>query len=185
MIALLLTYRYLIFIPLSIIEGPIVTVIAGFLVSTGVFNPVIIYLIALVGDFLGDTGLYLLGRYGNKFIHRYGSKIGITAERMKEAASFFAQHHHKAISFSKLLHGVGFVGLITAGSLKISFKRYIKTCFFITAVQSFIMLLIGILFGHAYIKIGKYLNYYAAITSVIVLVCIFFFAWSRFKRRTI
>ena len=72
-INLLLHYKYLILLPLSVIEGPIITVIAGFFATMGIFNPYLVYTIAVVGDIFGDTLAYGIGRWGSvPFINHFG-----------------------------------------------------------------------------------------------------------------
>ena len=61
MIQLLLTYRYVILVPLAIIEGPIVTIICGFLVTLKVFNPLLVYVVMVLGDIVGDGWPYYMG----------------------------------------------------------------------------------------------------------------------------
>lgn len=164
-VTLLIAYRYILLIPFSIIEGPILTVIAGFLVSLGILNWFLVYIIVVAGDAVGDTLCYVAGHYGTGWLHRYGRYIGITPERLARAKEYFETYHLKAVVLSKLVHGVGFAGLITAGSLRIPYIRFIKTCMSITLIQSAILLAIGIFFGHAYLQIGNDLNYFATAIS--------------------
>ena len=166
MISLLLTYKYIILIPLAIIEGPIVSVIAGFLVTLGVFNPLLVYVVMVLGDIIGDGIIYYIGYSGKRFLKYFR----VTEEKLEKAKQYFHENHKKAIFMSKLVHGIGFTGLIAAGASHVPYKRYFLTCTFISVVQSAVMLTVGILFGHAYVQIGKYLDYYAAGVSVIVLI---------------
>ncbi|MEI6022910.1 MAG: VTT domain-containing protein [bacterium] len=168
MIHLLLTYKYIILIPLAIIEGPIVTILAGFLVTLGVMNPFIIYPIMVVGDAVGDGLIYYVGYTGKKLL----SFFKVDDAKLVRAKKYFADNHHKAITMSKLIHGIGFVGLIAAGATHVPYKKYFTTCILISMVQSFVMLAIGILFGHAYITIEKYLNTYAAVVSSIGIIVV-------------
>lgn len=174
---LLLTYKYLILIPISIIEGPIISVICGFLVTLGIFNFFLVYVIMVIGDILGDAGIYYIGYKGKKLLRIFR----VNEEKLEKAKSYFDDNHKKAIFASKLAHGIGFTGLIAAGAAHISYKRYFKTCALISLVQSFIMLMLGVLFGHAYVQIGKYLDYYAAIVSVLVLIAILIFIVRKYK----
>jgi membrane-associated protein len=176
-IQLLLTYKYLILIPLSIIEGPIVAVICGFLVTLKILNPLLVYVILVIGDIVGDGGIYYLGYSGKRFLKYFR----VTDEKLEKAKTYFQENHKKAIMMSKLLHGIGFVGLVAAGASHAPYGRYFKTCALISVVQSFIMLMIGILFGHAYVVIGKYLDYYAAGTSIVVLIVLLIFFIKKYK----
>jgi membrane-associated protein len=166
MISLLLTYKYIILIPLAIIEGPIVSVICGFLVTLGVFNPLLVYMVMVIGDIAGDGIIYYIGYSGKRFLKYFR----VTEEKLEKAKTYFHENHKKAIFMSKLVHGIGFTGLIAAGASHVPYKRYFLTCTLISVVQSAVMLMVGILFGHAYVQIGKYLDYYAAGVSVIVLI---------------
>lgn len=181
-IDLILIYKYLILIPISIVEGPIITVIAGFMVTLGLLNIWLVFLIIVLGDVIGDTMAYCFGRFGGgALLHRYGHRVGITATRVEQAKGYFSTNHKKALMMSKLIHGIGTAGLFAAGSLKIPYLRYVKTCFLISLIQAGVLLVLGIFFGHTYIQIGKYFDYYAAGGSVIMLA---FIAFLIFKKIT-
>ncbi|MGH7249420.1 MAG: DedA family protein [Minisyncoccia bacterium] len=177
MLELLLTYKYIILIPLSIIEGPIVTILCGFLVTLGVLNPVWVYIIMVLGDVIGDAGIYYIGYSGKKLLKYFK----ISEEKLEKAKDYFKENHKKALVTSKLVHGLGFTGLIAAAASHVPYKKYFKTCATVSVIQSFVMLIIGILFGHAYVQIGQYLNFYAAGASVLVLLIILFIFIRKYK----
>jgi membrane protein DedA with SNARE-associated domain len=168
--ALLLAYRYPILILFAIFEGPITTVIAGFLVSTGLMNPFVVYAIVVASDVAGDALFYFIGYRGGGFLMKHGPHFGVTKEKMDRTIDYFKENHRKAITLSKLIHGIGSSGLIAAGSLKIPYRRYFETCFLMSVIQSAFFLILGIFFGGAYMQISKYLNYFAALISVAALV---------------
>ena len=118
LIPFIIAYKYEILFPLAIIEGPLLAVVAGFLVSLGTLNMFIVYAIIVLGDVIGDSIFYLLGRSGHSFLAKHGHFIGATPERLATTREYFDNHHTKAITASKLIHGIGVTGLITAGSLK-------------------------------------------------------------------
>lgn len=181
-ITLLLTYKYLILVPIAIAEGPIASVIAGFLVTLGFLNIFLVYVIIVLGDIIGDTAFYYLGYGGKTILNKYGSFLGITQERLEQAKRYFETKHQKAIILSKIIHGVGIAGLVTAGILRIPYRRYIKSCITVTIPQSAVLVLTGVLFGHAYLQIGKYLDYFAATISVVALaiVAFLFYRYGKF-----
>ena len=96
----------------------------------------------------------------------------ITDEKLEKSKTFFHDNHKKAIAMSKLIHGIGFTGLVAAGASHVPYKKYFITCATISVIQTFVMLMLGIFFGHAYTQIGKYLNYYAAGVSVLALIIV-------------
>lgn len=179
MIELLLTYKYAIVIPLAIIEGPIISVICGFLTTLGIFNLLLVFVVMVIGDILGDGIQYSVGYYGKRFLHYFK----ITDEKMEKIKIYFQNNHKKTIVISKLLYGIGSVGLIAAGTLRVPYFRYFKTCALVSIIQSTIMITVGIFFGQTYIIIEKYLNYYAALTSVTALVILFFIFVRKYKKK--
>ncbi len=181
-ISLLAKYGYLILFPLAVIEGPIITIVAGFFVTLGVLNLLAVYIIAVLGDVVGDSGLYFLGKWGgDKVLEKYGKYLGVTQEKIDQAKEFFNKHGKKAVALSKITHGIGMAGLVAAGGLSVPYRRFVLTCLTVTLLQSAIMLTIGIFFGHAYLQIGKYLNIFAAIASILVLAVIVFIILKKYK----
>lgn len=171
MIELLLTYKYFILIPLAILEGPIISVVAGFLTTLQIFNLTIIFIIILIGDILGDGIFYYIG-YKGKRLFKY---FNISEEEIEKAKIYFQENHQKAIASSKIIWGIGTAGLVAAGALQISYKKYFKTCAFYSIGQSLIMVLLGVFFGQSYVIIEKYFNYYTAIVSMLALIILIFF----------
>ncbi len=181
MIELLLTYKYLILIPLSIIEGPIVSVVAGFLVTLGFFNLLVVYAVMVLGDIIGDGIFYYIGYRGKNLFHYFK----INEEKVEKAKIYFENNHQKAIAGSKIMWGIGTAGLMAAGALRVPYKKYFKTCALYSLAQSFVVILLGIFFGQAYEIIGKYFDYYAAIVSIFVLVILLFFIFKKKYKRNI
>jgi len=177
MLNLLLTYKYLIVIPLATIEGPIISIISGFLTTLGVFNLPLIFVIMTLGDIAGDAIQYGIGYFGKRYLHYFK----ITDEKIEKSRIYFENNHKKAIVASKLLYGIGFVGLIAFGALHVPYSKYFKSCALISIIQSATMITVGIFFGQAYVIIGKYLDYYAAISSVVALFILFLFIVRKYR----
>jgi membrane protein DedA with SNARE-associated domain len=174
-IALLLTYKYLILLPVSVVEGPIITVICGFLVTTGVLNPILVYIIIILGDVIGDSFSYGVGLLGEKKAVRYGHYIGATEEKIERAKHFFSRNHTKALIASKLIYGIGSAGLVVAGVLGMPYKRYLKTCLGISLAQTTTLFIVGFFFGSAYLQLAKYLDFYTALVSTMALGAVIIF----------
>lgn len=180
---LLAKYRYLILFPIAVLEGPFAAIIVGFLSSSGVFNIFIVYLVVVSGDMVGDSLYYFIGRLSGSSIMKHGHYIGITADKLEVAKKYFADYHHRALIISKLAYGIGVSGIIAAGILKISYRKFIKTCTYIALIQSACLISIGFLFGHAYLQIEKYLNIYAKIILIIALILVGYFIFIKVKSK--
>ena len=98
MIQLLITYKYLVLVPLAIFEGPIITVICGFFVRTGFFNPFFVYTIMVIGDVIGDGLIYFMGYSGKRFLKFFKVKDA----QLEKAKLYFKDNHKKALIMSKL-----------------------------------------------------------------------------------
>ena len=182
-LALLIQYKYLILFPIAVIEGPFTAIIVGFLASSNVFNIFLVYFVVVLGDMVGDSLYYFLGRLSGSSIIKHGGRLGITSEKIEVAKQYFADYHHRTLIISKLAYGVGISGLVAAGILKISYKKFIKTCLYIALIQSAFLISIGFLFGHAYLQIEKYLNTYAKIVLIVALILVGYFAFSKIKSK--
>lgn len=163
-ISTLETGGYILLFPIAVMEGPIVSVIAGFLVSLGIFNLVIVYAIIVVGDILGDAFWYLLGRYGGhwKYTQPIKNFFKLTPERIEQTRERFHTHRYKMMMASKLIHGVGSAGLFTAGLVRVPYMTFASTCLVVTLAQAAFFVGLGYFFGEAYEVIGQYLDYFAA-----------------------
>lgn len=156
----LLAYKYLALFPIMVVEGPIVTVIAGFLASLGYMNVLLVYFIVVAGDLTGDVFYYALGRYGReKTIARWGHVLGITMERIERVEYHFKNHTAKTLLFGKLTHAIGLVFLVAAGMARVPFSEYLWYNLLGTLPKSLVFLLIGYYFGSAYVQINNYLSY--------------------------
>jgi len=173
---LLIKYRYVILFPLAVVEGPIITIITGFLCSTGFFKLFIVYPIVIVGDNIGDFLYYSLGRWGSSdFLERFGRWIGVTPAKMDAVKDYISINPNKTIGFSKIILGIGVAGLVLAGKSRVPFGRFFKICFLTSVAQSAVYLGTGWFFGTFYLQISHYLNYFASFSIVITLALVLFF----------
>lgn len=145
---LLIDYRYLIFFPLMVVEGPIVTVIAGYLAFLGYFNVYEIMILALLGDLVGDFICYFFGRFGRaSIIKKWGYYIGISWDKVEDFEKLFHKHAIKTLLIGKALHGVGVVPLISAGVVKYDAFKFAFWNIVPTIPKSLILFYLGYHFG--------------------------------------
>ncbi len=169
----LLAYKYALLFPISVLEGPIVTIIAGFLVSLGHLNFWLAFIIVVLGDLVGDSILYAIGRNGrNTIIPKYGPRFGLTAERIAQTEKIFGNHSKKTILLGKLTHSLGFAVLITAGVMRQKFGEFILMNFLGTLPKSFALLLVGYYLGKSYNQISVYLDWLVLIIGIILIIAI-------------
>jgi membrane protein DedA with SNARE-associated domain len=159
-LALLQTYKYLVLFPIAVIEGPIITIIAGFLVAHGYLGFLLTYILLIIADVAGDALYYAIGYFGNiGIIERWGRLFGVTPERIRKIEEHFAKHSGTTLVFGKFSHVTGAPILIAAGIAKMPLPQFLFINFLSTIPKSFALLLVGYYFGYAYQKINQYFGY--------------------------
>ncbi|MCL4354044.1 VTT domain-containing protein, partial [Patescibacteria group bacterium] len=127
----LLVYKYVILFPVMVIEGPIITIIAGFLSSLDFLNIFIVFPVIVVADLTGDFIYYSIGRWGREgFLDKWGHYFGINAEKVVKLENHFEKHTRKTLIFGKLSHAFGAPILVAAGIVKIPIGRFMWFNFF-------------------------------------------------------
>jgi len=159
LLQLIETYKYVLLFPIAVFEGPIVTIVAGFLVSLGYLSVAVAYPLIVVADTIGDTLHYYLGTLlrHNK-AHRILKVLRITEQRLENIEKHFVLHPKKSILFAKILHGVGGIVQIVAGLARMPFIEFLWVSFLGTLPKSLILLLVGYVFGMYLSQINNYLS---------------------------
>ena len=170
-IPLIILYRYWILFPLACFEGPLVSIIIGFLVAGGYFNPFIAYIILVLGDVIPDTGYYFVGRWGHKasFISKYASKVGITEKRFSIIERLWKKHPGKTMWTSKLAYGLSTPFLISAGLVGMPLRKFLLCAIPVTLAQYAILMAVGYFFGNSYTLIaGAFSGVETAIAALVI-----------------
>jgi membrane-associated protein len=183
-IYLLSHYKYLVLLPLAIVEGPVIAIVAGFLCTKGLMEPVPAYFIIVTGDVTGDSLCYLLGRTGTpQFVKKAVRFFGINDKKMASAKSVFAHHPVKAVALSKIILGIGPAGIYMAGKTGVPFKKFLMICLFTSAIQYIFYLGSGLLFGQAYERINHYLNVFASLSIIAAFAILFFLSLKSIQKK--
>ena len=177
LINLLLFYKYALLLPASIVEGPIVTIIAGFLAAQGQMSLFGGFTVVIAGDFIGDTFYYFIGRWGrDPRVRRARHLLGLTDERIDLFEAHFLRHATKSLLAGKLSHGAGTLVLVAAGVARMPYGRFIALNMLATIPKSLILILVGYYFGAAYSAVAAYLDYIAIGTLVMAVVLVLMYA---------
>lgn len=184
-IAWIIQYKYAVMLPIAVVEGPIVTVLGGFLSAHGILNAYIVYGVSLLGDIIGDLLYYALGRWGREtFLMKWASFVGVTKERIKKLELHFEQHSGKTLILGKISHGIGSVVLIAAGASKMPVGKFVWYNLVSSLPKSLAFILIGYYFGEAYKRISAYIDYTALGTFVVaVLIALIYYLVVKIARK--
>ncbi|MGB7957912.1 MAG: DedA family protein [Minisyncoccia bacterium] len=168
----LLQYRYVILFPLVVIEGPIVTILAGFLASLGQLNIFICYPLIVIADVVGDLFMYAQGRWGGKpAVEKWGHHFGIKPQLIVRLEEHFKSHPGKTLMFGKVSHFFGGPVLIAAGMARMKLPQFLWFNFLATLPKSLILLLLGFYFGEAYVKFDKFFTFAGWAAAALIVIC--------------
>lgn len=167
---------YLIIIVLACAEGPILSMIFGVLIKLGYFSFVPVYAALMIGDLLGDTVWYYVGRkWGHGFISRFGKYVSVTEEKVGIIDRIFHSHKYKILFISKISNGFGFalVTLMTAGIVKIPFAKYLTVNLIGQFIWSGILIGVGYFFSNLYMQVDSVLSKIGIVAFFIILIAAF------------
>jgi membrane protein DedA with SNARE-associated domain len=149
---LITEYRYLILIPLSVIEGPIVAFAAGALVPLGYFNLYVLGAFFLVVDMAKDAFYYSLGYWGGRsgWAHWLLGKIGVRTEHLEGIRELWEKNPGKTMFIGKLSYGVAATFVVLAGTVKMPLKKFFGWGAVVAISQYWTLLLLGYFFGTSF-----------------------------------
>ena len=174
---LLYKYSYFVLFPLVVVEGPVVTLIAGFLASSKFLYFLPAYIAVIFGDVAGDALFYLVGnKWFDKFVHGFFGFLKRDVSKIEKFKKILRNHSGKVLFFGKLSHAIGAPILVAAGLAKVPFKEFLWFNFLATIPKSLIIMLVGYYFGSALTNFDGYLRYTLIglifLTAIMILVYI-------------
>lgn len=171
-IQLLQNWGLLLLFPLAIIEGPIVTVAAGWIVRLGLWPFGWVLVTCVIADLAGDLILYGLGRGGARLLpHRWRSHLGLDDTRLATLASHFDRRGGRTLILTKLTHSLGLAVLPAAGAARMPIGPFMFWNFLGTLPKSLALLSLGYFLGQAHASINTWIGR-GTVAVVIAAVCV-------------
>jgi membrane protein DedA with SNARE-associated domain len=159
LIAMLGRYGYWVLIPIAVIEGPAITMVAGALVAAGQMDGVTAAILLILADLVGDALYYSLGRCSNAPLSRRLTKwLKVTPERLSKLEQRFRANDWKLLMIGKT-QGLGSIILYFAGASRMPFVRYMVLNLLGTVPKVVVFELIGYFLGAALLSSAHYINY--------------------------
>jgi membrane protein DedA with SNARE-associated domain len=177
-ISLVISYKYFILFPIACVEGPIFSLLIGYLVCIGYLDFIPSYAILILGDLIPDITYYYIGRYGNKkrLIEKYGRRFNFLNRNFKFVEKFWNEHGGKTMFLSKLAYGLSTPFLISAGLVNMPLKKFISYAFPVTIFQYAVFLTAGYYLGQSYKLASLYIKDAGIIFAVILVLFIIGYA---------
>jgi len=137
-------------LPLAVIEGPIVTILTGFLSAQGYFDWYWALCLLVCGDLIGDVIYYWVGRTGGSPLAGLGRWLGVRGAVTPELQHSLTHNAAKMLFIGKWTHSIGWLVLIGSGMLRLPLPRFILVNLLATLPKS------AVLFGFGYFASGYY-----------------------------
>ncbi len=166
----IISHGYFLMFVAMLLEGPTVTVAAGFACSLHFFNIFLVLPIAMAGDWIPDILYYAIGYYGRtKFVERFGHYIGLNHDFFVKTEQLLNKNPVKALVMIKMTPILPVPGLILVGVSKMPLKKYSKICLLIAIPKSLILIGLGYYLGEGYQTLYKYTPYGGLLLVVFIL----------------
>lgn len=186
LITFLVNYGYWALFIGMVIEGPVITLLAGFLTSLGFFKLHYVYLIILVADVIGDSIAYTIGYFGRKkILLKLFSWLQIHEEKLLGIEEFFKEHGGKSVFVSKFIAGAGSWTLITAGISRMNLKKFYTYSIGAAIIKSALYIGIGLFFGKMYKVIIQWMDWAGTIALIIILMAIVLYVLKKLSKKDI
>jgi membrane protein DedA with SNARE-associated domain len=171
--AMIRDHGLLIIAPLAVLEGPVVSVVAGYLAKTGLIAMSQAFGVLVLADLLGDVILYGIGRRGRaRVVRPWLSRLGVTRRRLAQVVRAFRAHGGRILVLGKLTHSAGFAVLLAAGMARMPFAKFLALNLLATLPKVAFFLGLGWWFGKVSDRMGNWVLGASILIAICVLVVI-------------
>lgn len=145
-------YHYLVIFFGTFIEGEVVLIAGGFLVSEGHLNFPVLVLLATVAAIIGDNFFFWLGRsqrIGSR--HPWADRLlnFIGEHRLFKGEEFVRRHGGKSVFLVRFFYGLRFAGAMTAGYLGMGIVRFFLFNLVGSLIWAVLLGWVGYIFGES------------------------------------
>ena len=152
-------------LPLAVIEGPIVTLLTGFLSAQGYFDWCWALCLLVCGDVVGDVIYYWVGRTGRTPLAGLGRWLGVRRAVSPRLQRRLTHNATRMLLIGKWTHSVGGLVLIGSGMLHLPLPRFILVNLLATLPKS------AVLFSFGYFAADYYPLFERHIVLGTILLC--------------
>ncbi|MFH1175393.1 MAG: DedA family protein [bacterium] len=168
-LALIKEYKYLAIFLGSFIEGINIMLIGGFFVALGILNIWLVLLLLFLGDILSDTMWYFVGYFGGSNIIQKFVKFLRAEKKMQKLKRYLNERGGRVIIPIKFTSGFCFIMLLTAGSIRMNFKKFIKFDLIGSAGWVAFMFSLGYFFGESFERISQNVSQVGFVIALIII----------------
>ncbi len=158
-VPILAQYGYAVILPIAVVEGPAMAMIAGALVAAGQMNGFAACVLLVIADLIGDAGYYGLGRFGHApLLAAISKRLSLTPERLAPLERRFHDNDWKLLMIGKT-QALGSIILYFAGASRMSFARYMMLNVIGTVPKVVLFELVGYFLWRSVLQSTRYIDY--------------------------
>ena len=166
-------WTYVLLAILVVIEGPIATLLGAAAASAGLLRPWLVFLAVAAGDLTADSLWYTLGYLGKaEWILRFGRRLGIRESLINHLKQKMLDHAARMLFLAKLTVSFVIPSLITAGLLRIPWRRWFPALVIAETVWTGSLVLIGYYTTEALKRVEQGVEYAVLGASIIFIASI-------------
>jgi membrane protein DedA with SNARE-associated domain len=164
-------FPYCILLVATMIEGPITLFIGGVAISSGLLQPIPVYLAVVTGNLIGDSFWYGLGRFAKiEWIARIGTKFGFNLQKIRQLQQGIQKLAPKLIFCAKFTVGLPIPTLIAVGLSRVAPNRWVGALVVGELIKSAVFVYAGYLYTTAIQQVSTGIQIILwGMTTVVVL----------------
>ncbi len=163
---------YFVLFLIFIIEGAIVNYVAAFAASLGFFNVFIVYILAVLGNLIGDLIYYTIGKMSKKRIIDKYIRKKFKFLQIKKLNSLIKKHSFKSLLVIKTAPLFPMPGLIMVGYSKMPIKKFILYTLIVSIVHCGIITIIGYYSGALFSYLYEYFQLGIILAAMLIALII-------------
>lgn len=164
-------------------------VLSGILMKNGELPVHSTLAAAFLGSMFGITLSYLFGRIaGSKVLHKYGSRFGLTEEKLNHVHAWFEKYGKWTLTFGYFVPGVRHLTGFAAGSSELEYPKFALFAYFGATIWASFFLSLGYFLGdylYKMVEIGERIGDFSSSGIIIMVIALFFlYRWYKSKAQT-
>jgi membrane-associated protein len=120
-------WNYVFLALMTLVEGPLVTLLGAMAASSGLLKPEWVFVAAATGNLCADAMWYSLGYLGKtEWLLRHGQRLGISEAHILRLEEGMQKHARKILLIAKLTLSFAIPALIAAGLARVPWRRWVS-----------------------------------------------------------
>ena len=165
------SWTYLLLFVLVAFEGTFAILLGAAAASAGLMRPLPVFFTAAAGNLTADCLWYTLGYFGKtEWIYHFGRRLGVRPDLIERLKSALLKHATRVMFLAKVTSSFVIPALVTAGLLRIPFKRWFPYFIISETLWTGSLVLIGYYATESIKRVEQGLHYVLFIVPLVFVV---------------